>query len=82
MGIIAIYPNKELGLSKGSKFHKKYPYLLRNLKIERPNQVWSTDWPMCKIDEHVELIKSLELSENIENGIFGDNSKNIYRLSL
>lgn len=23
--------------------HKKYPYLLRNVKIERVNQVWSTD---------------------------------------
>ena len=43
MGLNAIYPQKKLDLSKGSKFHKKYPYLLRNLKIERPNQVWSTD---------------------------------------
>lgn len=24
----------------GNKAHKKYPYLLRNLKIERYNQVW------------------------------------------
>jgi len=23
--------------------HRKYPYLLRNLKIDRPNQVWCTD---------------------------------------
>jgi transposase InsO family protein len=23
--------------------HKVYPYLLRNLPIARPNQVWSTD---------------------------------------
>jgi len=23
--------------------HKKYPYLLRNLKVERVNQVWATD---------------------------------------
>lgn len=27
----------------GNKAHKKYPYLLRNLKIERCNQVWATD---------------------------------------
>lgn len=26
-----------------SKEHKKYPYLLRDLKIERKNQVWATD---------------------------------------
>jgi len=30
-------------LSKPNKKHKKYPYLLRGVKIVRPNQVWSTD---------------------------------------
>ena len=29
--------------SKPSPEHKVYPYLLRGLKIERPNQVWSAD---------------------------------------
>jgi putative transposase len=29
--------------SKPRKEHKKYPYLLKGLKIDRPNQVWSTD---------------------------------------
>ncbi len=32
-----------LNLSKPNKAHKKYPYLLRGVKIIRPNQVWSTD---------------------------------------
>ena len=41
MGISAIYPKKNLSIS--NKAHKKYPYLLRNLEISRPNQVWSTD---------------------------------------
>jgi len=29
--------------SRPSAEHVKYPYLLRNLKIDRPNQVWATD---------------------------------------
>jgi len=29
--------------SKPAKGHKVYPYLLRNMKIERPNQVWGID---------------------------------------
>jgi putative transposase len=29
--------------SRASKQHPKYPYLLRNLKIYRPNQVWAAD---------------------------------------
>jgi len=41
MGIQAVYPRKNL--SQSNKEHKKYPYLLRGLKIEKPNQVWGTD---------------------------------------
>jgi len=40
LGLAAIYPGPRL--SQGDE-SRKYPYLLRNLKIERPNQVWCTD---------------------------------------
>ena len=33
--------------SRPGKQHKIYPYLLRNLKIVKPNQVWATDIPMA-----------------------------------
>ena len=29
--------------SRRNKAHKVYPYLLRNLKVDRPNQVWATE---------------------------------------
>lgn len=41
MDIVAFYPG--LNLSKRAKMDKTYPYLLRNLKINKPNQVWSID---------------------------------------
>jgi putative transposase len=41
MGIEAIYPKPRL--SKSNQEHRKYPYLLKGLTIERPNQVWCTD---------------------------------------
>jgi putative transposase len=41
MGIEAIYPKKRLSLSDSG--HKKYPYLLKGLTIDRPDQVWATD---------------------------------------
>jgi putative transposase len=41
MGIEAIYPKPNT--SKPHPGHKIYPYLLRNLKIDRPNQVWALD---------------------------------------
>lgn len=41
MNIVAFYPGPNL--SKRAKQAKTYPYLLRNLAITRPNQVWSID---------------------------------------
>jgi putative transposase len=41
MGLEAIYPKPRL--STAGRGHKVYPYLLRGVKIDRPNHVWSTD---------------------------------------
>ena len=41
MGIEAIY--RRPNTSKPAAGHKIYPYLLRKLVIDRPNQVWATD---------------------------------------
>jgi putative transposase len=41
MGLEAIYPKPNL--SKAAKGHKIYPYLLRNMVINRVDQVWSSD---------------------------------------
>ena len=41
MGLEAIYPRPKT--SRPHPEHKVYPYLLKNLNIERPNQVWATD---------------------------------------
>lgn len=41
MGLQAIYACSKTTIA--DKQHKKYPYLLRGLEINHPNQVWSTD---------------------------------------
>jgi len=41
MGLEAIYPKPRT--SRPHPAHKVYSYLLRNLKIEHPNQLWATD---------------------------------------
>ena len=41
MGLEAIYPKPRL--SGAARGHRIYPYLLREVRIERPDQVWSTD---------------------------------------
>ena len=39
MGIEASCPKP--GTSRANKHHKIYPYLLKDLKIDKPNQVWA-----------------------------------------
>lgn len=41
MGLEAIYPKRRT--TRPAKGHKIYPYLLRNLAVTRPNQVWASD---------------------------------------
>ncbi len=63
--------------SKPHPQHKVYPYLLRNMKIERPNLVWSTDFtyiPMpygfmylaAVIDWYSRYVISWELSNTMD----------------
>ncbi len=41
MGLEAIYPKPNLSVA--NRAHKKFPYLLRNLIIDHPNQAWAAD---------------------------------------
>lgn len=77
MGLYAIYPKRNL-----SKMYLRqyiHPYLLRNLKIERPNQVWGCDLTYIRlgqgkgfmylfaiIDLYSRLIIDYELSATLE----------------
>ncbi len=61
MGIEPIYPKPRL--STPGKGHKVYPYLLRNLEIERSNQVWCTDITYIPLGEsHVYLTAVMDWS--------------------
>lgn len=77
MGVEAIYP-KQKNLSRADKEHYKYPYLLRNLAINRPNQVWGTDityvrlenswcYLVAFIDWHSRYVLSWQLSSTLES---------------
>jgi len=41
MGLMAVYPKPKTSIS--NEQHKVYPYLLRDITVNRPNQVWATD---------------------------------------
>jgi putative transposase len=48
MGLEAIYPKPRLSVP--GRGHRVYPYLLRDVRIERPDQVWSTDITYVPLD--------------------------------
>ena len=75
MGLQAVMPGKHT--SRRNKSHKVYPYLLRDLEVDRPNQVWATDItyiPMKKgfmyltaiIDLHSRYIVNWSVSNSME----------------
>ena len=43
LGLAAVYPRPRRTTSQGCPEHRKYPYLLRNLDITHPDQVWCAD---------------------------------------
>jgi len=62
---------------------EKVKEILRKTIADRPDKViFGTDWPMCKIEEHIELVRSLEVRESIRENVFSRNTANIYKLSV
>jgi putative transposase len=75
MGISALYPKRRTSLP--DQGHRVYPYLLRDVTIERPNQVWCADIcyiPMARgflylaaiMDWHSRKVLSWRLSNTLD----------------
>ena len=50
MGIQAIYPKRNLSIPGKGPEHRKYPYLLRNKQISKPNEVWYSDITYIRLE--------------------------------
>jgi len=62
---------------------EKVKGILKKTIFDRPdNVIFGTDWPMCKIEEHIKLVESLGLEKETEEKIFSENSANVYKLSI
>ncbi len=76
MGLAGL--RRKRGLSTPNKQHRVFPYLLRDVKVERVNQVWSTDityiplqgsfaYLTAVIDWHSRCVLAWELSNTLDS---------------
>lgn len=81
MGLMPIY--QKPNTSKAVKGHQIYPYLLRGLRVDRPNQVWCADityLPMRRgflylvaiVDWHTRKVLAWRISNTLEAGFCVD----------
>lgn len=77
LGLVAMVPGPNT--SKAHPQHKIYPYLLRGVQVDRPNQVWSTDityirlahgfvYLVAIIDWYSRKVLSWRLSNTMDTG--------------
>lgn len=94
MGIQAICPKPNL--SKSDKQHIVYPYLLRDLPITHPNQVWGTDityirlngscgswlYLVAILDWYSRYVVNWELSDSLSVGFCLENLQRALKLAV
>jgi len=77
LGLEAVYPKRRRNTSIANKQHKTYPYLLGQLTIDRPDQVWCADityvplhggfaYLAAVMDWHSRCVLSWELSNTMD----------------
>lgn len=76
--LAAVYPRPKRNTSKSTREHRKYPYLLGNLQISRPDHVWCSDITYIRLkqgfvyltavmDWYSRAVLSWELSTSLES---------------
>ncbi len=79
LGLEAVYPRRRRNTSQASDEHPKYPYLLRNIEITVPDQVWCADityvrlyrgfaYLVAVMDWFSRCVLSWELSNTLDAG--------------
>lgn len=87
MGIMAIYPKRNLSKLGHAQYIR--PYLLRGLKIIRPNQVWAIDItyiPMAKgfmyLTAIIDVYSRFEVGWDVFNSLDAENSLDVLKRAI
>jgi putative transposase len=90
MGLEAIYPKPRL--SANGPDHKVYPYLLKGVTVDRPDQAWATDITYVRLthgfvylvvimDWHSRYVVAWELSTTLDTGFCLEALRKALRIS-
>ena len=87
MGVMAIYPQRNLSKLGHAKYRR--PYLLRGLKITKPNQVWAIDItyiPMTKgfmyLTAIIDLYSRYDVAWGKFNSLDAENSLSVLKTAI
>ena len=87
MGIMAIYPKRNLSKLGFSKYIR--PYLLKGLKVTRPNQVWAIDItyiPMAKgfmyLTAIIDLYSRYVVAWDVSNSLNAENTLSVLKQAI
>jgi putative transposase len=87
MGIMAIYPKRNLSKLGHAKYIR--PYLIRGLKIERPNQLWEIDItyiPMAKgfmyLTAIIDVYSRYVVAWDVFNSLDAENSLSVLKMAI
>lgn len=87
MGIMAIYPKRNLSKLGHAKYIR--PYLLRGLKIDHPNQVWAIDItyiPMAKgfmyLIAIIDVFSRYVVAWDVYNSLDAENALNLVKRAI
>lgn len=87
MGIMAIYPKRNLSKLGHAKYIR--PYLIRGLKIERPNQLWEIDItyiPMAKgfmyLTAIIDVYSRYVVAWDVFNSLDAGNSLSVLKMAI
>lgn len=87
MGIMAIYPKRNLSKLDHAKYIR--PYLIRGLKIDRPNQLWEIDItyiPMKKgfmyLTAIIDVFSRYVVAWHVFNSLDAENSLSVLKTAI
>lgn len=87
MGIMAIYPKRNLSKLGHAKYIR--PYLIRGLKIDRPNQLWEIDItyiPMAKgfmyLTAIIDVYSRYVVAWDVFNSLDAENSLSVLKMAI